>query len=165
MDDIGIRFRVTDQNRFGSLRTLFYEMKKDKDSDSFRDPEQWTSLVADEVKAIFNWPSAENRKKWLAVRARTPIAISEPADQLGSTWDFYRVFESVEEAEYSLLSCEMTEAQTAEIHIDPWGYPYGGVGPIIALAEAFGFCVLGVNEYGKYQTREELLGEEPQCPN
>lgn len=27
----------------------------------------------------------------------------------------------------------------------------------IALAEGFGFPVLGVNEYGKYQCREELL--------
>ena len=30
---------------------------------------------------------------------------------------------------------------------------------MIALAEAFGFIVLGVNEYGKYQSHAELLDE------
>ena len=39
----------------------------------------------------------------------------------------------------------------AELRIDPHAYPYGGVGPLIALAEAFGFTVLDVNEYGKYR--------------
>lgn len=52
----------------------------------------------------------------------------------------------------------MVEDGIAEMRIDPHAYPYGGVGPFIALAEAFGFRVLGVNEYGEYQSREELLG-------
>lgn len=34
----------------------------------------------------------------------------------------------------------------AEAHIDAWSYPYGELGPLIALAEAYGFEVLGVNE-------------------
>jgi len=47
----------------------------------------------------------------------------------------------------------------AEMHINPQAYPYGGVGPLIALAEAFGFTVLGVNECGQYESRGELLHE------
>lgn len=44
------------------------------------------------------------------------------------------------------------------MRLNPYGYPHGGVGPLIALAEAFGFTVLGVNECGKYESRSELLG-------
>jgi hypothetical protein len=47
----------------------------------------------------------------------------------------------------------------AEMHINPHAYPYGGVGALIALAEAYGFIVLGVNEYGEYESRAALGGE------
>ncbi len=95
----------------------------------------------------------------MSVRNSTPVLVSEPSDQLGAQWDFYRVFEAIEESEYALLQCVMVDAGVGEMQIDPHSYPYGGVGPFIALAEAFGFRILGVNEYGKYQTREELLRE------
>ena len=70
------------------------------------------------------------------------------------------MFEAIQESEYDLLSCEMVGGGVAEMHIKPHAYPYGGVGPLIALAEAFGFNVLGVNECGKYESRRELLNNE-----
>src|SRR4051794_6485468 len=73
-------------------------------------------------------------------------------------WDFYRVFESIEEGEYGLLGCERVSDTVGELRIDTYSYPYGGVGALIALAEAFRFEVLGVNECGKYESRTELLG-------
>jgi hypothetical protein len=157
MEAFGIRFKVTDPPLFQSVRALFYEVKKDKDAEAFRNPDEWVRLVPDEVKPKFHWPPAEARAEWLARRDFTPIAIPQPAHQLSARWDFYRVFESLEGGEYSLLSCEMVGPDTAEMHIDPEAYPYGGLGPMIALAEAYGFVVLGVNEYGKYESREDLL--------
>jgi hypothetical protein len=154
MTGFGIRFSVEDRERFMRLQELFAEMKKDKDSGQFRDPSAWEILVPDDVKTKFSWPTPEAHQARLV--DPPVIAISTPSDQLGARWDFYRVFESVEEAEYALLACELVDSTTADIRIDPFAYPYGGVGPFIALAEAYGFRVLGVNEYGKYQSREEL---------
>ncbi len=57
----------------------------------------------------------------------------------------------------------MISDDMAEMRINPHAYPYGGLGPFIALAEAFGFTILGVNEYGKYQSREELLDGAGGC--
>jgi hypothetical protein len=37
------------------------------------------------------------------------------------------------------------------MRIDAWAYPYGGLGQLIALTEAFGCRVVGVNEYGRYE--------------
>lgn len=68
------------------------------------------------------------------------------------------MFEGVEHGEYDLLGCEMIQDGVAEMRIDPYAYPYGGLGPFIALAEAFGFEVLGVKESGRYESRDELLG-------
>lgn len=159
MEAFGVRFAVNDTRRFETLRRIFVEAKKDKDAGVFRDAKAWASLIPDDIKPRFTWLTEQERDHWAAVRNSTVMAIPEPADQLGGVWVFDRVFEAVEESEYTLLSCGMVEDGIAEMRIDPHSYPYGGVGSFIALAEAFGFRVLGVNEYGEYQSREELLDE------
>lgn len=158
MDAFGVRFAGNKPQHFEALRSLYAEVKRDKDSGEFRDPAEWVRLVPDEFKGQFSWPTPEEREHWLAVRDSTAIAIPSPSRQLGTEWDFYRVFEAIKESEYDVLGCEMVGEGIAEMHINPHAYPYGGVGPLIALAEAFGFTVLGVNEYGKYESRAELLG-------
>jgi hypothetical protein len=159
MEAFGVRFAVNDAQRFQTLRHIFLEAKKDSDAGAFRDAKAWAALVPDEIKPRFSWPTDQERDEWAAVRGSTIIAVPEPEDQLGGVWVFDRVFEAIEESEYSLVSCEMVGDGIAEMRIDPHASPYGGVGPFIALAEAFGFRVLGVNEYGEYQSREDLLGE------
>jgi hypothetical protein len=156
MEEFGIRFSVTNQTQFASLVVLFDRLKLDKVAGVEGTPEAWSALVPEDVRRHFGVPNDEARQRRIA--DRPPIIIREPSEQLGATWDFYRVFESIEEGDYDLLACEMVAPNTAEIHINPHGYPYGGVGPFIALAESYGFHILGVNEYGKYQSREELLG-------
>jgi hypothetical protein len=157
MQAFGVRFTVDDAKRYEQLRSLFMEIKRDKDADQFRDPDEWVRLVPDEVKRGFIWPTSQQRAHWLSVRDSMPIAVPPPSEQIGSKWDFFSVFEAVEDSEYDLLECEETGDGAAEMRIDPQAYPYGGAGPFIALAEAYGFTVLGVNECGKYEPRDELL--------
>lgn len=157
MNAFGVRFRVEDQNRFLQLQAVWRATKQDKEAEEFRDDAEWMSLVPDEVKLRFYWPSLEERQKWLAARDTTPIAISSPTEQVGSQWDFFSVIEAFENGEYTILTCECSAEGIGEMHIDPWSYPYGGVGPLIALAEAFGFEIVGVNEYGRFLKREDLF--------
>jgi hypothetical protein len=159
VEEFGVRFAVSDVTRFAVLRRIFEEAKKDKEAGTFRNALAWAELVPDEVKSRFSWLTPEEREAWATRRGSTVIAVPNPEEQLGGLWVFDRVFEAIEESEYSLLSCEIVGDGVAEMQINPDAYPYGGVGPFIALAEAFGFRVLGVNEYGKYQTREELMRE------
>jgi hypothetical protein len=156
MEEFGICFRVTGSSRFQQLCSLFNEIKRDKDAEDFRAPEMWLDLIPDDVKNAFSLLTSEERSEWQRVRFEMVISVASPSEQIGGTWVFDRVFESIEECDYSLLCCQMVEADVAEIHIDPNGYPYGGVGALIALTEAFGFFVLGVNECGRYESREQL---------
>jgi hypothetical protein len=158
MDAFGVRFEVTNGHRFEALSALYRELAKDKNAETFRNPDAWLTLVPDYAKTHFDWPAVEERKEWAERRPFTPILIGNPSDQLGAQWDFCRVLESIEDGEYTLLSCEMVDAIHAEMRIDPWAYPYGGLGALIALVESFGFRVVGVNECGRYETRELLLG-------
>ncbi|HZT01785.1 MAG TPA: hypothetical protein VFA39_05930 [Steroidobacteraceae bacterium] len=157
MKDFGIRFAVTDQMQFERLVALIDRVKRHKAAGIRSNPELWTALVPGDVKSRFRSPDDEARKARTA--AKPPIIISDPSDQLGAVWDFDRVFESIEEGDYDLMGCEMVARDTAEIRINPHGYPYGGLGPFIALAEAYGFAVIGVNECGKFQGREELIDQ------
>lgn len=85
------------------------------------------------------------------------MVIPEPGEQLSKTWDFHSLVDCLHSGDYAVLGLELCGDSTAELQVFPYGYPYGGVGPLIALAEGFGFVILGVNEYGKYQTRQELF--------
>ena len=157
MDGFGVRFRVDTRARFDSLARVFAEVRSDKLAGKFRDARAWEQLIPDDTKPHFRWINQQEREEWAAVRGAVITVVPEPAEQLGGGWIFDRVFEAIEEGEFSLLTCEMVSDGVADMRIDPEAYPYGGIGPFIALAEAFGFHVLGVNEYGRYQTREELL--------
>jgi hypothetical protein len=158
METFGVRFAVDDLQRFEALRSLYLEVGRDKDTGRFRDPAEWVRMVPDEIKARFSWPTPEERAQWLSVRNSVVIGIPDPSQRLGAKWDFYRVFEAIAESEYDVLDCVLLEPSVGELRVNPHAYPYGGVGPLIALAEGFGFTVLGVNEYGKFQSRRELLG-------
>jgi hypothetical protein len=159
MESFGVQFRINDDRRFDELRAVYGEVKRDKDAGKFRDPQAWVALVPDIAKGNFEWPTADERARWLDVRESAPIAVSRADQQLGARWDFYRVFESFEEGDYAVLGCERVGEKMGELRINPYGYPYGGVGPLIALAEAFGFEILGVNECGRFESRSELLDE------
>jgi hypothetical protein len=158
MEAFGVQFGVDSLQRFEALRLLYAEVRRDKDAGVFRDPAEWVRLVPDEVKARFSWPTPDERARWLGIRGSAVIAIPDPSQQLGTKWDFYRVFEAIEESEYDVLDCVLAEPGVGELRINPRAYPYGGVGPLIALAEGYGFTVLGVNECGEYESREQLLG-------
>src|SRR5438128_2190366 len=107
MQAFGVRFTVSDRQRFEALRSLFAEVKRDKDCGTFRDPEQWTRLMPEAIKGQFSWPTAKERDSWLSVRNVTLIAVPWPSQQLGARWDFYRLFAAIEESEYDPLRCEM----------------------------------------------------------
>ncbi len=156
MEEFGIRFRITEASRFRQFCSLFSEIKKDKDAEDFRALENWFNLVPNDVKNAFVLLTSEERLQWRSEGLEKPVRVNSSAEQIGSTWVFDRVFESIEECGYSLLCCQKVDTDIAEIHIDPHGYPYGGVGALIALVEAFGFFVLGVNECGEYESREQL---------
>ena len=157
MESFGVQFSVGDVRRFEELRSLYSEIQHDKQAGEFRDPAEWRRRVPDDIKSRFSWPTVGERERWLARRPSTIIAVPEPSRQIGTRWDFYRGFEAIDEGDYDVLGCELVNEGVAEMRINPHAYPYGGVGPLIALAEAFGFTVLGLNECGQFESRSELL--------
>jgi hypothetical protein len=151
--DQGVRFRVDDERRFAALQRVFHEIRTDKErgEDGFRPVSEWQTLVPEEVQRHFGWLTDEEFDRWQVERQDRPVAIYRPLSYLGASWDFAAIIGAVDDGEYALRTCDMTDAETAELIIETWSYPYGGIGCFIALVEGFRFRVLGVNECGEYE--------------
>jgi len=159
LDSFGINFRIDDLDSYPSLVETFELLKGAKAAGDFGDVSSWAERLQDRAKAHFHWPTEKEQLEWAAMRANHPIIITQPEDALGQRWDFGSFLDAIESGEYSLLEIAQTSPNTAELRIDPEAYPYGGIEVFIALVEAHGMHILGVNEYGKYQDRAELTGK------
>jgi hypothetical protein len=158
MQAFGVNFRVDQEDLFPSLVSVFEVLKEAKSSEDFSDAKTLEVQLSAEVKSHFYWPTDQEKVDAEEARANLPIRITEPSEALGGKWDLGSLLHAIENGEYNLLEIIKTSDSTAELRIDPEAYPYGGIGAFMALVEAHGMHILGVNEYGKYQSREELLG-------
>lgn len=159
MESFGVSFRIDRQDLYASLLQMFAALKEAKSSEDFGEIETWHSAFAEEVRSAFDWPTALDLASGTSTRDSRPLAIIQPAHASGLRWDFGSFIDAIENGEYSLLDIVKTSDSTAELRIDPEAYPYGGIGPFVALIEAHGMCVLGVNEYGKYQPLQASVAE------
>lgn len=162
-----VRFRVDDAPRFDSLQRVFAEIKKIKNLDYTEETSEADASNADydhelirdsmpaDVQCNFIWPSAAELADHKLDSTR-PIKIAAPGSLLGEQWSLVRILELIDTCEYSLDRCELIDHNTGESHVYTYSYPYGGLNALMALIEGFGFEILGVNECGKYETRDEL---------
>lgn len=164
-----VRFQVDNGARFGALQRVFAEIKAVKNLDFPIEPRETDAQVEDadydvdrirdlmppDVQCNFRWPSADESNDHCSPPDK-PIAISPPGALLSSEWSVVRILELIDSCEYSLDHCDMVGDSVAELHVLTWSYPYGGLSALMALVEGFGFHVLGVDECGKYESREEL---------
>jgi hypothetical protein len=160
VEAFGVNFRIGQPELYQPLVAIFEELKRAKVDEDFGEVDAWASKLAEPARSCFYWPTPKEQEEWSALRESHPVVITQPEDALGQQWDFGSFLDAIANGEYSLLEIVKTSDSTAELRIDPEAYPYGGIGAFVALVEAYGMHVLGVNEYGKYQTRHELRPEE-----
>ena len=141
-----IEFDVNNSKRFERLKTVFLELKKDKDADAFRPDEEWPKLFDDEALDSFYWPTPEKRAQWLTDVRHRPIRITPTEETKGQRWDFFSMIDAFANGEYELQRCEMASPGKGKLEFYSFAYPYGGVGCMVALIEAFGFTVTGIED-------------------
>src|SRR5579871_6319770 len=136
-----IEFSVSSPERFAALHRVFAEIKHDKDADEWRSNAELLSLFDAEALSHFYWPPDDvRRQRWEDLQTR-PI-IETPTEQTTDlTWDFDSLLDAFVNGEYNLLSCEMIADRKARLNFYALAYPYGGVGCMVALVEAFGGVV------------------------
>lgn len=151
MEAFGVHFRIDRQELYGPLTDAFHALRRAKDAEEFGVPDDWRIRLHPDVAARLFTLTAEQRAEDHQTRTTNVILVTPPQDAVGSSWDFGAILDSLEMGDYHLLEIVARGDGTAELQIDPHGYPYGGLGAFIAFLEAHGMCVLGVNESGQYE--------------
>ena len=146
-----INFTICSPERFQALQRVFEELKRDKDADDWRTNEKLLTFFDAESLNYFYWPPEDERRQRLEDLQTRPILIT-PADQVaGQQWDFDSLIEAFVNGEYNLLSCEMLDDHNARLSFFSLAYPYGGVGCMVGLIEAFDGVVTGVDDGTGYR--------------
>ena len=138
------------------MRLLYKTLKHDKEAQIHRDQSDWFSAIPIELGNNFDWPDELTLADLKHQRESCPKWIPEPAEQLSAKWDFYSLVDSIHSGDYTVLGLERLTIPSPNADRSAW-LPLRRRGSLMALVEGFGFTLLGVNEYGKYLTREELL--------
>ncbi|MGZ0165708.1 MAG: hypothetical protein ACKVII_17430 [Planctomycetales bacterium] len=141
-----IEFSISSPERFDALRRVFEVFKQDKDTDEWRSNDELHKFFDDEALSKFHWPPDDPRRQRLADLRTRPIIITPTAQATGLRWDLDSLIDAFVNGEYELVSCEMIDAHNARLDFYALGYPYGGVGCMVALVEAFGSTVTGIQD-------------------
>ena len=141
-----IEFEVNDPQRFNLLRAVFSELKKDKDADDFRPDEAWPQLFDDKALAQFSWHSPEDLQRRMYDLRHRPTLETPTESTVGQQWDFVSMVDSYKNSECELKRCAMVGEGKGRLEFNALAYPYGGVGWMVALIEAFGFKVTGIED-------------------
>lgn len=141
-----VEFSISSPERFAALRRVFAELKRDKDAEDWRSNEELLKVFDAEALSHFYWPPDDVRRQRLEDLRTRPI-IETPTEQAtGLTWDFDSLMDAFVNGEYNLLSCEMVDDRKARLNFYALAYPYGGVGCMVALVEAFSGVVTGIED-------------------
>lgn len=141
-----IEFSVHSPERFSALQRVFSELKRDKDAADWRTSDELLICFDSEALSHFSWPPADERLRRLEDLRTHPIIELPTEDSVDQTWDFDSLIDAFVNGEYNLLDCEMTGGGKARLNFDAMAYPYGGVGCMVALVEAFGCTVTGIDD-------------------
>jgi hypothetical protein len=141
-----VEFSISSPERFAALQQVFGELKRDKDAHHWRSNEELLKLFDAEALTHFYWPPDDARRRRLEELRNRPIIATPTEQTAGQTWDFDSLIHAFVIGEFGLLSCEMTDDSKARLNFLAQAYPYGGVGCMVGLVEAFGGVVTGIDD-------------------
>jgi len=141
-----IEFTAHSPARFPALRKAFAELKRDKDADDWRTNDDLLRFFDGESLSHFYWPENDERIQRLEDLRTRPVIITPTRQTRRQLWDFDSLIHAFVNGEYELLGCEMTHSGNARLNFHALAYPYGGVGCMVALVEAFGCTVTGTDD-------------------
>lgn len=147
-----IEFKVDAGHRFKQLQAAFNELKIDKDADAFRPDAEWPELFDSQAMGHFCWPTPEMRMRWVNESQRHCIIETPTESASGLRWDFFSMIDAFRNGDYELRSCELISSDKGRLEFYAFGYPYGGVGCMVALIESFGFKITGIDDGTGFQS-------------
>ena len=155
---ISIKFDRSD--RVEALRHFVSELATIKRTPAIANAELLLDRCLDEKsRNYFCTLSSEERDEWEKEWFSTPVneRLKNPA--LQPHWDVSSFIEALINGEFLIEDLQIA-GDEAKLVFNPLAYPYGGSGCLIAIVEAFGQSVVGIDDgtgYQIYKKRESWV--------
>jgi hypothetical protein len=146
-----VEFSVHSRERLRDLQRVVLELQREKTADRRRSVEELEALFDADAASHFLRPTGPERARRRRDLATRPVIVTPTEQTVGLRWDLDSLVHAVMEGEYELLRCEPADAGKARLEFRALAYPYGGVGALVALVEAFGFTVTGIDDGTGYR--------------
>ena len=141
-----VEFSVESEAQLERLRAVVAALQSEKRGETRRSTAELEALFGPDTLEHFNRPGAaarEQRREELSTR----VVIELPTEHsVSARWDFDSMIQAIKDGDYDLIGCDRLSDGRVQLRFFANGYPYGGVGALVALVEAFGFAVTGIED-------------------
>ncbi len=141
-----VEFSVDSEVRLQRLRTVLAVLQSEKRGEPHKSTAELEALFGSDAMEHFDRPSAAARERRREDLKTKPVIELPTANAAGARWDFDSMIHGIMDGDYDLIGCDRVSDSRAQLEFFANGYPYGGVGALVALAEAFGFKVTGIED-------------------
>lgn len=145
MDYCHVEFEPKDEDSLRRMTVLFDMIKTAKESDELGDALPFIAYLDAPERAYFWNPTPEEAAQWHEEWFATPLPKRHSPEMVLPQWDVESMFDAFRNGDYAFLAIA-EEAGRHYLTFDPYGYPYGGTGSMVALVECFGHRVVGIED-------------------
>jgi hypothetical protein len=141
-----IEFSVDSDARLKKLQTVVAVLQAQKRGQPRKSTAELEAIFGSDALAHFDRPGAAAREQRRHDLETKPVVELPTENAAGARWDFDSMIHSIMDGDYDILGCDRVDGDTARLNIYADAYPYGGVGGLVAVVEAFGFRVTGIDD-------------------
>lgn len=141
-----VEFSVESDARLKHLQTVVAVLQSQKRGAPRKSTAELEAIFGSDALAHFDRPCAAAREQRRQDLETKPVVELPTENAAGARWDFDSMIHSIMDGDYDITGCDRVDGDSARLEIFADGYPYGGVGGLVALVEAFGFRVTGIDD-------------------
>jgi hypothetical protein len=141
-----VEFSVDHEAQLERLRALVVALQSEKRGETQRSTVELEALFGPDLLERFERPSAAARARRREELRSRPVVELPTERAVGTRWDFDSMIHAIMEGDYDLLGCDRVGERRARLTFVANGHPYGGVGALVALVEALGMRVTGIQD-------------------
>lgn len=153
-----VEFESDGERPLQRLTDFFGLVKTVKDSDEPADETQLLAFLTNGERSYFSNHTPDEKAEWNEYWFSTPLPKRHSPEMLIPQWDCASMLDAIWNGDYDLIAIQPW-ATCHVLEFNPHGYPYGGIGSLVALVECFGHRVVGVDDgtgYEKYVARTNI---------
>jgi hypothetical protein len=140
-----VEFESAGEIALERLTEFFALLKVAKDDDELADEGLLSAYLTDKERLYFWDPTPAEMSEWNELWFSTPLPKRHSAEMPSPPWHFGSMLEAVSDGDYDLVGV-FPKGSNHSLAFNPRGYPYGGTGGLVALAECFGHRVVGIDD-------------------